>query len=66
MLEMMLTVGQMMLCLAAQMKKSKSKDLDFLARHTVSAVGKIWVYDEKHYIICSVENQLYLSEYAEE
>ena len=31
MLEMMLTVGQMMLCLAAQMKKSKSKDLDFLA-----------------------------------
>ena len=30
-LEMMLTFGQMMLCLAAQMKKSKSFDLDFLA-----------------------------------
>ena len=27
-LEMMLTFGQMMLCLAAQMKKSKSFDLD--------------------------------------
>ena len=29
-LEMMLTFGQMMLCLTAQMKKSKSCDLDFL------------------------------------
>ena len=28
-LEMMLTFGQMMLCLSAQMKKSKSFDLDF-------------------------------------
>ena len=30
-LEMMLTFGQMMLCLAAQMKKSKPIGLDFLA-----------------------------------
>ena len=30
-LEMMLTFGQMMLCLAAQMKKSNSYELDFLA-----------------------------------
>ena len=30
-LEMMLTIGQMMLCLTAQMKKSNSYKLDFLA-----------------------------------
>ena len=30
-LEMMLTFGQMMLCLTAQMKKSNSYELDFLA-----------------------------------
>ena len=29
-LEMMLTFGQMMLCLTAQMKKSNSYELDFL------------------------------------
>ena len=30
-LEMMLTFGQMMLCLTAQMKKSNSYELDFLS-----------------------------------
>ena len=31
---MMLTFGQMMLCLAAQMKKSNSNELDFLCLAT--------------------------------